>query len=126
MARIVHIEDDPANRLLVRKLLVRAGHEVIEAEDGIAGVRVAVASKPELVLVDLTIPGLDGFEVALRLRAEPGFERVPIVAITAGTAARPPTLPFDTTPFKGTTSSPLAEYCAVPSTMPLGPPPTAS
>ncbi len=83
MARIVHIEDDPANRLLVRKLLVRAGHEVIEAEDGIAGVRVAVASKPELVLVDLNIPGLDGFEVALRLRAEPGFERVPIVAITA-------------------------------------------
>ncbi len=83
MARIVHIEDDPANRLLVRKLLVRAGHEVIEAEDGISGVRIAIQSKPELVLVDLNIPGLDGFEVALRLRAESGFERVPIVAITA-------------------------------------------
>jgi len=83
MARIVHIEDDPANRLLVRKLLARAGHEVIEAEDGIEGVRVAIAEVPDLVLVDLNIPGLDGFEVTLRLRAEPSLARVPIVAITA-------------------------------------------
>ncbi len=83
MARIVHIEDDPANRLLVRKLLARAGHDVIEAEDGIEGVRIAVEARPDLVLVDLNIPGLDGFEVTLRLRGEPGLERVPIVAITA-------------------------------------------
>jgi signal transduction histidine kinase len=83
MARIVHIEDDPANRLLVRKLLGRAGHEVIDAEDGIQGVRLAVAEKPDLVLVDLNIPGLDGFEVALRLRGEERLRGVPIVAITA-------------------------------------------
>ncbi|MBM4357706.1 MAG: hybrid sensor histidine kinase/response regulator [Deltaproteobacteria bacterium] len=83
MARIVHIEDDPANRLLVRKLLARVGHDVIEAEDGIEGVRLAVETRPDLVLVDLNIPGLDGFEVTLRLRGEPGLERVPIVAITA-------------------------------------------
>jgi signal transduction histidine kinase len=83
MARIVHIEDEPANRLLVRKLLSRAGHEVLEAEDGIAGVRLAIDSKPDLVLVDLNIPGLDGFEVALRLRGEPELKGVPIVAITA-------------------------------------------
>lgn len=83
MARIVHIEDDPANRLLVRKLLERAGHDVLEAEDGIEGVRLAIQARPDLVLVDLNIPGLDGFEVTLRLRGEPGLERVPIVAITA-------------------------------------------
>ena len=83
MARIVHIEDDPANRLLVRKLLGRAGHEVIDAEDGIAGVKIAISSKPDLVLVDLNIPGLDGFEVALRLRGEAALKGVPIVAITA-------------------------------------------
>ena len=83
MARIVHIEDDPANRLLVRKLLERAGHEVLEAADGIAGVRLACSSGPELVLVDLNIPGLDGFEVTLRLRGEPSLKGVPIVAITA-------------------------------------------
>lgn len=83
MARIVHIEDDPANRLLVRKLLNRAGHEVLEAPDGIAGVRLACSSSPDLVLVDLNIPGLDGFEVTLRLRGEAGLQGVPIVAITA-------------------------------------------
>lgn len=83
MARIVHIEDDPANRLLVRKLLSRAGHEVLDAPDGIEGVRLACSSSPDLVLVDLNIPGLDGFEVTLRLRGEAGLQGVPIVAITA-------------------------------------------
>jgi signal transduction histidine kinase len=83
MARIVHIEDDPANRLLVRKLLSRAGHEVLDAHDGIEGVRLACSVRPDLVLVDLNIPGLDGFEVTLRLRGEAGLEGVPIVAITA-------------------------------------------
>ena len=83
MARIVHIEDDPANRLLVRKLLSRAGHEVLDAQDGIEGVRLVCSARPDLVLVDLNIPGLDGFEVTLRLRGEAGLEGVPIVAITA-------------------------------------------
>lgn len=83
MARIVHIEDDPANRLLVRKLLTRAGHEVLEASDGIEGIRLACAVQPDLVLVDLNIPGLDGFEVTLRLRGERQLRGVPIVAITA-------------------------------------------
>src|SRR5690348_13678603 len=83
MPRILHIEDDPANRLLVRKLLQSAGHEVIDAADGLEGVRLACAQRPDLVLVDLNIPGLDGFEVTLRLRGEPSLAGVPIVAITA-------------------------------------------
>ncbi|MFO0758249.1 MAG: hybrid sensor histidine kinase/response regulator [Byssovorax sp.] len=83
MPRILHIEDDPANRLLVRKLLQNAGYEVIDAADGLEGVRLALAEPPDLVLVDLNIPGLDGFEVALRLRGEPALSGVPIVAITA-------------------------------------------
>jgi signal transduction histidine kinase len=83
MTRILHIEDDPANRLLVRKLLQNAGYEVIDAADGLEGVRLALAEPPDLVLVDLNIPGLDGFEVALRLRGEPSLAGVPIVAITA-------------------------------------------
>jgi signal transduction histidine kinase len=83
MPRILHIEDDPANRLLVRKLLQAAGHEVIDAADGLEGVRLACSRQPDLVLVDLNIPGLDGFEVALRLRGEASLAGVPIVAITA-------------------------------------------
>jgi signal transduction histidine kinase len=83
MPRILHIEDDAANRLLVRKLLTAAGHEVTDAADGLEGVRLALSTKPELVLVDLNIPGLNGFEVTLRLRGEASLVGVPIVAITA-------------------------------------------
>lgn len=80
---VLHIEDDAANRLLVRKLLSRAGYRVIEASNGLEGVRMACEARPDLVLVDLNIPGLDGFEVTLRLRGEPSLRGVPIVAITA-------------------------------------------
>src|SRR6516225_3164388 len=83
MSRVLHIEDDPANRLLVRKLLAAEGHEVIDAANGLEGVRCALAVRPDLVLVDLNIPGLDGYEVTLRLRAEPALSGVRIVAITA-------------------------------------------
>ncbi len=83
MARVLHIEDDPRNRLLVRKLLSADGHEVIDAADGLEGVRLALAQRPDLVLVDLNIPGLDGYEVTLRLRTEASLTRTPIIAITA-------------------------------------------
>jgi signal transduction histidine kinase len=83
MARILHIEDDARNRLLVRKLLASDGHEIVDAVDGIQGVQLALAKRPDLVLVDLNIPGLDGYEVTLRLRGEESLRGVPIVAITA-------------------------------------------
>jgi signal transduction histidine kinase len=83
MSRVLHIEDDPANRLLVRKLLMAEGHEVIDAADGLEGIKLAIANRPDLVLVDLNIPGLDGYEVTLRLRSEPALDGLRIVAITA-------------------------------------------
>lgn len=83
MARVLHIEDDARNRLLVRKLLVAAGHEVVDAESGLQGIRLASEHQPDLVLVDINVPDLDGYEVTLRLRGIPSLDRVPIVAITA-------------------------------------------
>ncbi len=83
MARILHIEDDPKNRVLVKKLLLAAGHEVLEAEGGVEGIRLARERRPDLVLVDVRMPDLDGYEVTLRLRSIAGLEAVPIVAITA-------------------------------------------
>jgi signal transduction histidine kinase len=83
MPTILHIEDDPANRLLVRKLLAAAGFDVVDAADGLEGIRKACELRPDLVLVDIAIPGLDGYEVTLRLRAEPALKDVPIIAITA-------------------------------------------
>src|SRR6186997_1038011 len=83
MPKVLHIEDDPANRLLVRKLLTPAGFDVVDAADGLEGVRKAMTERPDLVLVDIAIPGLDGYEVTLRLRSEPQLRGMPIVAITA-------------------------------------------
>jgi signal transduction histidine kinase len=83
VARVLHIEDNPVNRLLVRKLLMAAGHEVIDAETGLEGVRLAEANNPDLVLVDINVPDLDGYEVTLRLRGMPRMQGKPIVAITA-------------------------------------------
>ncbi len=83
MARVLHIEDDPVNRLLVRKILGAVGHEVLDAESGLEGIRLAEAHKPDIVLVDINIPGLDGYEVTLRLRGMPSMMGKPIVAITA-------------------------------------------
>lgn len=83
MPRLLHIEDDPANRLLVRKLLTPAGFEVVDAVDGLEGVKKATEERFDLILVDIAIPGLDGYEVTLRLRSEEALKDVPIVAITA-------------------------------------------
>lgn len=83
MTRVLHIEDDPSNRLLVRKLLAPAGFEVVDAVDGLDGVRKATEAAFDLILVDIAIPGLDGYEVTLRLRSEESLKDVPIVAITA-------------------------------------------
>ncbi len=83
MATVLHIEDDAGSRLLVRKLLQAAGHEVVDAESGLQGIRLAESRRPDLVLVDINVPDLDGYEVTLRLRGIPSLEGTPIVAITA-------------------------------------------
>jgi signal transduction histidine kinase len=81
VATILHIEDDPQSLLLVRKLLQAAGHKVIETSSGLEGARLASEHRPDLVLLDINVPDLDGYEVALLLRGRlPG---VPIVAVTA-------------------------------------------
>ena len=83
MARVLHIEDDPKNRLLVRKLLAADGHEIIDAATGLEGVRLAGTERPDLVLVDINVPDLDGYEVILRLRGMGALEGVPLIVITA-------------------------------------------
>jgi signal transduction histidine kinase len=83
MATILHIEDDPVNRRLVTKLLSAAGHTVVDAATGLEGIRIASQITPDLVLVDINIPDLDGYEVTLRLRGIPALAATPIVAITA-------------------------------------------
>lgn len=83
MARVLHIEDEPSCRRLVSKLLLRAGHEVFETGSGLEGVQMARRVQPDLVIVDINVPDLDGYEVTLRLRSMRELDGVPIVAITA-------------------------------------------
>ena len=81
--RILLIEDNPHNRYLACFLLRARGWEVIEAEDGPDGLRVAADVAPAVILLDIQLPGMDGYEVARRLRANPSLAEVPIIAVTS-------------------------------------------
>lgn len=83
MARILIIEDEPGIRHNLRRVLRLEGHEVFEAEDGRRGVELALACAPQLVVCDLMMPGLDGFEVLRALRANPATAAVAFCFLTA-------------------------------------------
>lgn len=80
---ILYVDDDSANRSLVRKVLSAEGFVVIEAEDGISGIDTAKRENPELILMDMNMPGLDGYEASTLIKALPEFKDVPIIALTA-------------------------------------------
>jgi two-component system cell cycle response regulator DivK len=80
--RILVVEDNAKNLKLVRDVLQHAGYDVVEARTGEEGVEAAIRCEPDLVLMDLQLPGIDGKEALRRLRSTDG-RRVPIVAVTA-------------------------------------------
>ena len=81
MSRILVVEDNTKNMKLVRDVLVYAGYDVVEATTGEDGVRLALETAPDLVLMDLQLPGIDGMEALRRIRLTE--KRVPVVAVTA-------------------------------------------
>jgi len=81
--RILIIEDDSASRALVRYLLEAAGYTTLEAEDGGAGLHLALQTQPDLIICDLQMPVMNGYEVARALREQPNWHRVPLIAVTA-------------------------------------------
>jgi signal transduction histidine kinase len=85
-SRVLYIEDDVDSRRLVSKILTTKGYEVVLAADGLEGVTLAKDSRPQLVLMDINLPNLDGRVVTTRLRSLPGLETIPIVALTANTS----------------------------------------
>ncbi len=82
MYRVLHIEDDENSLQLVRKVLTAADFEIVEARDGISGIKKALEARPDIILVDIKLPDMDGYEVTLKLRGELAGRDVPIVAIT--------------------------------------------
>jgi two-component system cell cycle response regulator DivK len=81
--RILYIEDNPENRLLVRRVLEVEGYQIIEADSGLTGLKIAESLTPDLVLMDINLPEIDGYELTHRLKRMPHLARVPIIAMTA-------------------------------------------
>ena len=81
--RVLVVEDNPKNRKLVRDVLTHYGFEVVEATTGEEGVRLASEFAPDLVLMDLQLPGIDGTEALRRIRDSESTRSVPVVAVTA-------------------------------------------
>jgi two-component system cell cycle response regulator DivK len=80
---ILYVEDNEANLVLVKRIMEAEGYRVIGALDGPTGIDLAQAEHPDLILMDINLPVMDGFEVTSRLRTMEDFRSVPIVALTA-------------------------------------------
>ncbi len=83
MSRILLVEDNELNRDMLSRRLLRKGYEVLLAEDGGEGVAMARAESPDLILMDMSLPVVDGWEATRRLKAEPGTRGIPVIALTA-------------------------------------------
>ncbi len=81
--RILYIEDNTDNIVLIQRALLARGYELISAKSGATGLERANADHPDLILLDINLPDIDGYEVARRLRGTPEFVQTPILAITA-------------------------------------------
>ena len=81
--RILIIEDEEDNRAIMRDLLITAGYNLIEAVDGEEGVKLAQRERPDLILMDIQLPILDGYEATRRIRASAELKSIPIIAVTS-------------------------------------------
>lgn len=82
-ARILVVEDHPTNRELMDYILTKAGHTVLLAEDGLSGLAMARKERPDLIISDIQLPGMDGFTLLAALSADPLLANVPVIAVTA-------------------------------------------
>lgn len=83
MKKVLIVEDNEKNLYLLRFLIEKLGHRVFDAKDGKSGVNRAITEKPDVILMDIQLPVLDGYEATRQIRSEEGFEDVPIIAITS-------------------------------------------
>jgi two-component system, cell cycle response regulator DivK len=81
--RILMVEDTEDNRQIIRDLMESVGYDLIEAEDGAAGVAMAAEHKPDLILMDIQLPVMDGYEACRRIKANPELRHIPIIAVTS-------------------------------------------
>jgi CheY-like chemotaxis protein len=83
MAKILIVEDNPLNRDMLSRRLIRSGHLVLMAGDGKQGITSAKAESPDLILMDMSLPEIDGWEATRRLKSDQATRRIPVIALTA-------------------------------------------
>jgi len=85
--RILYVEDNEDNIFMLKSRLTRAGFTMIIATDGAQGVAMALSERPDLILMDLSLPVLDGWEATRRIKAAPDIKHIPVIALTANAMA---------------------------------------
>jgi len=80
---ILYVEDNPENRMLVRRILLSEDYSLLEATNASEALEVLKTNKPDLILMDINMPDVDGYTLTAQIKKMPGFERIPILALTA-------------------------------------------
>lgn len=80
---ILYVEDNPDNRNLIRRVLQAEGYEVVEAANAVTALKLLESGNPDLILMDINMPDMDGYTLTAKIRSMPAHTRVPIVAVTA-------------------------------------------
>ncbi|MCK4339032.1 MAG: response regulator [Candidatus Cloacimonetes bacterium] len=83
MKKILVVEDNETNMYLIRFILTKNGYEVLEARSGEEGLELAIKEKPDLIIMDIQLPGIDGYEATKRIRESEADHEVPIIALTS-------------------------------------------
>jgi two-component system cell cycle response regulator DivK len=86
--RVLYIEDNQENRLLMKRVLEAEGFSVYEASDGLSGLNIAQAERPDIILMDIQIPGIDGYESTSRIKNDIYLCNIPVIALTANVMER--------------------------------------
>ena len=82
-ATILYVEDNPDNRMLVRRILMSQDYALLEAKNAFEAINILQTERPDLILMDINMPDMDGYTLTARIKSLPGFERIPILALTA-------------------------------------------
>jgi two-component system, cell cycle response regulator DivK len=80
---VLHVEDNDENRILVRRLLIFGGYKVVEADSAFQAISMLEKCEPDLILLDINMPDVDGYTLTMQLKSNPMYNHIPIVAITA-------------------------------------------
>ncbi len=85
--KILYVEDNEDNIFMLKNRLTRAGHTVVVATDGAQGVAMAASERPDMILMDLSLPVLDGWQATRQIKAAPDTKHIPVIALTANAMA---------------------------------------